>query len=227
MECSMPNSPVLHYLSEFAQIHVHWVKDAISILPSIFLSIRVFYKELVLHIRWLKFWNCSFSLPMNIQDWSPLGLTGLISLTLKSLIQHHSSKASILQHSVFFMVQLSYPFMSTGKMIALTIWTFVSKMMPLLFNTLSRFVIAFLPRSNCLLISWLQSPSVVMLKPKKRKPVTASTFPPCHEVMGLDAMILVFWMLNLSLLFHSPLSCLLCGSFSSSSFSAIREELSA
>ena len=114
--------------------------------------------------------------------------------TLKSLLQHHSLKASILQRSAFFMVQLSHLNMTTRKTIALTIWTFVCKVMPLLFNTLSGFVIAFLPRSNHLLISWLQSPSAVNLDPKKRKFVTASTFPPsiCHEVMGLYAMILVF-----------------------------------
>ena len=113
--------------------------------------------------------------------------------TLKSLLQHHSSKASILWHSVFFMVQLSHPYMTTGKIIALTRWTFVGKVMSLLFNMLSRFVIVFLPRSRCLLISWLQSPSAVILEPKKIKSVTVSIVSPsiCHEVTGLDAMILV------------------------------------
>ena len=103
--------------------------------------------------------------------------------TLKSLLQHHSSKAAILWHSAFFMVQLSQPYMTTGKAIALTIWTFLGKMMSLLFNTLSRFVIAFLPRNKCLLILWLQLPSAVILEPKKRKYVTVSTFPLsiCHE----------------------------------------------
>jgi len=111
--------------------------------------------------------------------------------TLKSLLQHHSSKAPILQHSTFFMVQLSHPYMTTGKTIALTIQNFVSKVMFLLYNMLSRFVIAFLPRSKCLLISRLQWPSVAILKPKKIKSVTTSTFSPsiCHEVMGPDAMI--------------------------------------
>ena len=111
--------------------------------------------------------------------------------TLKSLLQHHSSKASILQHSAFFIVQLSHPYMTTGKTIALTRWTFLSKVMSLLFNMLSRLVIAFLPRSKHLLMSWLQSPSAVILEPKKVKSLTVSSSI-CHEVMGPDAMILVF-----------------------------------
>ena len=115
--------------------------------------------------------------------------------TLKSLLQHHSSKVSILQHSIFFIVQLSHPYMTTGKTIALTRWTFVGKVMSLLFNMLSRLVIAFLPRSKRLLIPWLQSPSAVILEPKKIKFVTVyNVFPSiCYEVIGLDAMILVFW----------------------------------
>ena len=114
--------------------------------------------------------------------------------TLKSLQQHHSSKSSILWHSAFFMVQLSYPYMTTGKTIALTIWTFVGKVISLLFNWLSRLIIAFLPRSKCLLISWLQSPSAVILEPPKIKSVTVSIVSPCicHEVMGPGAIILVF-----------------------------------
>ena len=114
--------------------------------------------------------------------------------TLKSLHQHHSSKASILQCSAFFIVQLSHPYMTTGKMIALTRQTFVGKVMSLLFNMLSRLVITFLPRCKHLLISWLQSPSAVILEPKRIKSATVSTVSPsiCHEVMGLDAMILVF-----------------------------------
>ena len=113
--------------------------------------------------------------------------------TPKSLLHHHSSKASILQPSAFFMVQLSHPYVTTGKTIALTRWTFVSKVMSLIFNMLPRFVIAFLLRSKCLLISWLQSPSAVILEPPKIKSVTVSIVSPsiCHEVMGLDAMILV------------------------------------
>ena len=114
--------------------------------------------------------------------------------TLKSLLQYHNSKASILQHSAIFMVQLSHPYITTGKTIALTRWTFADKVMSLLFNMLSRLVIAFLPSSKHLLISWLQSQPTVILKPKKRKSVTASTFSPstCYEVMELDAMIFIF-----------------------------------
>jgi len=114
--------------------------------------------------------------------------------TLKSLLQHHSSKASILQHSAFFIVQLSHPYMTTRKTIALTRWTFVGEVLSLLFNMLSRLVKTFLSRSKCLLISWLQSPSAVILETKKIKSVTVSTVSPsiCHEMMGPDAMILVF-----------------------------------
>ena len=114
--------------------------------------------------------------------------------TLKSLLQHHSSKASVLQRSAFFVVQLSHPYMTTGKTVALPRWTFVGKVMFLLFNMLSRLVIAFLPRSKHLLIPWLQSPPAMILEPKKIKSVTVSIFSPsiCHEVMGPDATILVF-----------------------------------
>ena len=133
---------------------------------------------------------------MNIQDLFPLGLTVDLSVqgSLKSLLQHHSSKASILQCSVFFMVQLSYAYMTIGKTIALTRWTFVDKVMSLLFNTQSRFIIAFLPRSKRLLILWLQSPYTVILEPKKIRSLTVSIVNPsiCLEVMRLDAMILVF-----------------------------------
>ena len=127
--------------------------------------------------------------------------------TLKSLLQHHSSKATILQHSAFFMVQLSHLYTTTGKTIALPSWTFVGKVMSLLFNMVSRFVIAFLARSKHLLISWLQSLSTVILEPKKIKSVTVSiVFPSIyHEVMGLDTMLLVFFNV-LNQLFHSPLS---------------------
>ena len=136
-------------------------------------------------------------LPMNSQDWSPLGWTCLICLavqgTLKSLLQHHSSKASVLLCSAFFIVQLSHPFMTTGKTVALTRWPFVDKVMSLLFYILSRLLITFLPRS--LLISWLQSPSAVTLEPKNIKSATVAPSI-CHEMMGPDAMILVFWMLS-------------------------------
>ena len=126
-------------------------------------------------------WASASVLLVNIQGWFLLRLAGLISLLSKGLstvLQHHSSKASIIWHSAFYMVQLLHPYMTTGKTIAMTIWTSVGKLMVLLFNTLSRCVIAFLPRSKCLLISWLQSPSGVILEPKKRKSVTASTFSP-------------------------------------------------
>ena len=119
-----------------------------------------------------------------------------VQVTLKSLLQHHSSKASILQCSAFFIVQLSHPYMTTGKTIALTRRTFVGKVMSLLFNMPSRLVITFFPRSKCLLISWLQSPSAVILEPKKIKSLTVSIVSFCHEVMGPDAMILVFWILS-------------------------------
>ena len=137
---------------------------------------------------------------MNIQDWFPLGLTGYLLAvqgTFNSL-QHHSSKASVLWGSAFFIVQLSHPYMTTGKTIALTRWIFVGKVMSLLLNMLSRLVIAFLPRSKRLLISWLQSPSAVILEPKSIKSLTVSTVPPsiCHEVMGPDAVIFLFWMLS-------------------------------
>ena len=153
-------------------------------LPLIFPSIRVFSNELALHIRWPKYWSFSFSIsPSNERP-------GLISFrmewldllavqgTLKSLLQHHSSKASILRHSAFFTVQLSYPYRTTGKTIALTRWTFVVKVKSLLFNTLSRLVITFLPRSKRLLISWLQSPSAVILEPQEIKSDTVSTVSP-------------------------------------------------
>ena len=148
-------------------------------------------------------------LPMNIQDWFLLGWTGWISLLskgLSSLLQHHSSKASILWRSAFFIVQLSHPYMTTGKTKALARWTFVGKVNSLLFNMLSAaakllqswLVVTFLPRSKRLLISWMQSPSAVILEPSKIKSVTVSIVSPfiCHEVMGPDAMILVFWMLS-------------------------------
>ena len=141
-------------------------------------------------------------LPMNTQRLISFRMDWLDLLaaqgTLKSLLQHHSSKASTLLHLAFFRVQLSHPYMTTGKTIALTRWNFVGKVMSLLFNMLCRLVITFLPRSKCLLISWLQSPSVVILEPKKIKSATVSTVSPsiCHEVMGPDAMILVFWMLR-------------------------------
>ena len=174
------------------------------LLPSIFPSIRVFSNESDLHIRWPKYWSFSFNIsPSNEHpgltpfrmDW--LGLLA-VQGTLKSLLQHHSSKASFFWRSAFFVVQLSHPYMTTGKTIALTRWTFVDKVMSLLFKMLSRLAITFLPRSKHLLISWLQSPSAVILEPPKVKSATVSTASPsiCHEIMGPDAMILVLWMLS-------------------------------
>ena len=151
--------------------------------PSIFPSIRVFSNESLLQIRWPKYWSFSFSIsPSNEysgliscrMDWlNLLAVQG----TLKSLLQHHRSKASDLWHSAFFIVQLSHPYMTTGKTIALTRQTFVGKVMPLLFNMLSRLVITFLPRSKHLLISWLQSPSAVILEPQKQSLSLFSLFP--------------------------------------------------
>ena len=150
------------------------------LLLSIFPSIRVFSNESVLCIRWPGYWSFSSVLPMNIQGWFPLGWTGLISLQSKGLsrvlLQHHSSKASVLQCSTFFMVQLSYPHITTGKTTALTICTFVGKVMSLLFNILSSFIMALFPKSKHLLISWLQPPSAVILEPKKIISLTASFF---------------------------------------------------
>ena len=170
------------------------------LLPPIPPSIRIFSNESALPMRWPKYWSFSFSIsPSNEypglisfrMDWLDLHA---VQGTLKSLLQHHSSKASILQRSAFFTVQLSHPYMTTGKTIALTKWTFVGKVMSLLFNMLSRLVITFLPRSKCLLISWMQSPSAVILEPPKIKSDTVSTVSPSisHEVMGPDAVIFVF-----------------------------------
>ena len=140
--------------------------------PSIFPTIRVFSSESVLCIRWPKYWSFSFSIsPSNeylglISFWMDWLDLLAVQGTLKSLLQHHHSKVSILQSSAFFMIQLLYPYMTTGKTIALTRWTFAGKVMSLLFNMLSRLVITFLPRSKHLLISWLQSPSAVILEPQ-------------------------------------------------------------
>ena len=183
MDCSIPGLPVHHQLLELTQTHGHWVGDTIQ--PSHPLSSpspptfnlsqktqRVFSNESVLRIRWPKYWGFSFSISPSNE------YSGLISFrmdrldllavqgTLKSLLQHRSSKVSILWHSAFFTVQLSHPYMTTGKTTALTGWTFVGKVMSLLFNMLSRLVIIFLPRSKHLLISWLQSPFAVILEPK-------------------------------------------------------------
>ena len=172
MDCSTPGFPVHHQLLEHTQTHVHWVGDAIQpfhplsspSLQSIFPSIRVFSKESVLHIRWPEYWSFGLSISPSKEysglisfrmDWLDLLV---VQGTLKSLLQHqqcwfsNSSKASILQHSAFFIVQLSHPYMTTGKTIALTRWTFVGKVISPLFNTLSSLVITFLPRNKRLLI---------------------------------------------------------------------------
>ena len=185
---------------------MHWVSDASShlvlccpllFLPSIFPSIKVFSNESAICIRWTKYWSFSFSISTSNEylcfisfriDWFDL-LS--VQETLKSFLQHQSSKASNLWCSAFFKVQLLHPYITTGKVIALTRWTFVDKVMSLLFKTLSRFVTTFLPKSKHHLVSeWLQSMSTVILKPKKIKTVTGPTI--CHEVMGLDALIFVF-----------------------------------
>ena len=206
MDCSTPGFPVHHQLPETTQTHVHQVGDAIQPCHPLtspsppafnFSRIRVFSNKFILHIRWLKYWSFSFSIsPYNENsglisfriDWLDfLAVQG----TLKSLLQHHSSKASILWCSAFFIVQFSHPYMTTGKTITLTRQTFVGKVTSLLFNMLSRLVVPFLPKSKRLLISWLQSPSAVILEPKKIKSVTVSIVSPsiCHDVMGPVAMI--------------------------------------
>ena len=200
------------------------------LLPSVFPNIRVFSNESALCIRWPKYWSFSFNISLSIEH------SGLISFkmdwldflavqgTPKNLLQHQSWKASILRHSVFFIVQLSHPYMTTGKTIALTRRTLVDKVMSLLFNMPSKLVITFLPRSKCLLISWLQLPSAVILEPKTIKSATVSTVSPsiCHEVMGPDAMIFVFWMLSFKPTFSVSSFTFIKRLFSSSSFSAIR-----
>ena len=182
MDCSTPGFPVLHYISEFVQTHVFSESVMLSnhlilwhpllLLPSIFPSIWVFPNESALHIRWPKYWSFSFSIsPSNEYsgltsfriDWFDL----LAVQGSQNLPQHHSSKAPIVWCSAFFRAQLSHPYMTAGKTIALTIRNFVRKVMSLLFNKLSRFAIAFLPRSKCLLISWLQSLSAVIWELKR------------------------------------------------------------
>ena len=222
IECSMPGFPVHHQLQEFDQTHVHRVDDAIQpshallsllLLPSIFPCIRLFSNKSALHIRRPKYWSFSLSInpSMNIQDWFPSGMTDLISLqvqrTLKNLLQHHSSEAAIFQCSAFFMNHLEHPCMTTGKTIALTRWSFVGKVMSLLLNMVSILVIAFLPRSKHLLISWLQSPSAGILEPQKVAcHCFLSLFPLPFAMKWWDQMpwssFSECWVL--SQLFHSP-----------------------
>ena len=209
MDCSMPGFPVHHQLPKLLKLmFIESVMPSNHLIlcrplllpPSIFPSIRGFSNESALRIRWPK--DLSFSLSISPSN----EYSGLVSFrldwldllavqgTLKSLLQCHSSKALILQHSAFFKVQLSHPYMTTGKNITLSRWTFVDKVMFLLHNMLSRLVIAFLPRNKCLLNSWLQSPSAMILEAPKIKSVTVSIVSPfiCYEVMGQDAMIFVF-----------------------------------
>ena len=169
------------------------------LLPPIPPSIRVFSNELTLRMRWPMYWSFSFSITPSKKHPGLIFRMDCLDLlavqgTLKNLLQHHSSKASILWCSAFFTVQLSHPYMTIGKTIPLTRRTFVGKVMSLLLNMLSRLVITFLPRSKCLLISWLQSPSAVILEHPQKKSDTVSTVSPSisHQVMGPDAMILVF-----------------------------------
>ena len=211
MKCSMLGFPIHHQQASLNLLKLMSIESMIPsnhltlcrpllLPPSIFPSIRVFSNESVLCIRWPKYWSFNFSIsPSNEYsvlislriDWFDLLA---VQGTLKSLLQHHSSKASVFWHSTFFMVQVLHSYMTTGKTLALTRWTFVSKVMSLLFNMLSRLVITFLPKSKHLLISWLQSPSAVILEPKKIKSVTVSIVSPsiCHEMMGTDAMIFIF-----------------------------------
>ena len=205
MDC---RSPVLHHFPEFAQNHVIWVGDTIQpshplsspSLPAFSLfTINVFSRELARHIRRPKYWSFSFNIsPSNEYsesisfriDWFDLLA---VQGALMCLIQNHSSKASVLQCSAFFMVQLWHPYMTTGKTITLSMATFVTKVMSLLFDTLSRWY-SFFPMNKCLLISWLQSQSSVILEPKKIKFIMVLIISPSisHEVMGSNTMILVF-----------------------------------
>ena len=236
MDCSTPGFPAFHHLPELAQTHVHWAGDAIQpphsvwsllLLPSIFPSIRVLSNELDLCIRWPKYWRFNRSIsPSNEYsglisfriDWFDLCA---VQGTLKSLLQHHSSKASILSLLYGPTLTSIHDYWKNQNFDSTDL---VGKVISLLFNTLSRFVIAFLPRSKHLLISWLQSPSAVILEPKKIKSITVSTvsLSICHEVMGPDAMILVFWMLNFKSSFSLSSFTFIKRLFSSSLLSAIR-----
>ena len=181
MGCSTPGLPVHHQLPDIKLMSIESVMSSnhlilchpLLLLPSIFPSMRVFSSESVICIRWPKYWSCSFNISPSNEYSGPISYRmdwlDLLAVqeTLKSLLQHHSSKASILRCSAFFMVQLSHPYMTTGKTTGLTRRTFVGKVISLLFNMLSRLVMAFLPRSKHLLISWLQSPSAVILEPPK------------------------------------------------------------
>ena len=191
---SCPSSRWCHLTITFSVIPFSYCLESLPALGSFPMTQFLHQVAKVLELQLQhQFFQWIFRISFRI-DLFDLAVQG----TLKSLLQHHSSKASILWHSTCFIVQLSHPYMTTGKTIVLARWTFVSKVMSLLFNMLSRLVIAFLSRGKLLLISWLQSPSAVILEPPKIKSVTVSIISSsiCHEVMGLDAMILVFWMLS-------------------------------
>ena len=219
---------------EFAQTYVLWVNDAIEpsclLLPLSLLALNLsqyqgLFNELALHFRWPKHCNFNFSSsPSN--DYSRIDWFNLPAVqgALKSLLQHHTLKASILWCSAFIMVQLAHLYMTTGKTIALPVETFLGKVMSLLFNMLSRLVIAFLPRNRQLLISWLQSPSAMILESKKIKSGTVSIFSPsiCPKVIGLSVVIFFFWMLNFKPDFSLSSFTFIKRLFSSSSLSAIR-----
>ena len=230
MDCSVPGLPVHHRLLEFTQTHVHcqWCHPTISSSVTPFSSCLQSFpaNESALHIRWPKYWSFIFNISPSSEYSglisSRIDCFNLLSIqgTLKSLPQHQSSKALILQHPAFFMVQLSHPYMTTGKILALTWQTFVGKVMSLPFNRLSRVVIVFLPRSKHLLISWAQSLSAVILEPKKINSLTVSIVSPSisNEVMGPDAMIFVFWMLSFKPAFSLASFTFTKRLFSSSSF---------
>ena len=236
---STPGFPVHHQLPELIQTCVHRTSDAIQqshplsspSSPTFNLSQHQgLFQWVSSSIRWPKHWSFSFSISISNE------YSGMISFridwfyllavqgTLNSLFQHHCSKASVLQCSAFFIVQLAHPHTTTGKTIALTPQTFVGKVMSLLFNMLPRLVIDFLTRSTCLLISWLQLLSAVIWEPKKIKSVTVSIIFPsiCHEVMGPDAMTFVFWMLSFKAAFSLSSFTFIKRLFSPSSLSAIR-----
>ena len=233
--CASPTSevsPTMSIESVMPSNHLILCRPLL-LLPSIFPSIRAFSNESALHIGWSKYWSFSFKIsPSNEHP-------GLISFrmnwldllavqgTLKSILQHHSSKALILRCSSFFIIQLSHPYMTTGKTIALTRWTFVSKVMSLLFNVLFRLVITFLPRSKHLLISWRQSPTAVTLEPPKIKSATVSSVSPsiCHEVMDPDAMIFIFWMSSFKPTFSLSSFTFIKRLFCSSSLSAVKSNI--
>ena len=214
MDCSTPGFPIHHHSRSLLKLmstesvmpsnHLILCRSLLLLL-SVFPSNRVFSNESALHIRWPKYWSFSFNISPSIEhqklisfrmDWLDLLA---VQWPLKNLLQHHRSKASILPCSAFFIVQLSHPYLTTGKTIALTRWTFIGKVITLLFNMLSRLVITFLPRSKHLLISWLQSPSAVILEPRKIKSATVSTVSTSVLSMNIQDWFLLGWTAWISL----------------------------